>query len=158
MNTENTAPLELVEKFHQLFQHPILESPQIPDEQRCDLRFNLMQEELNEFLEAVKAKDIVEIADALADLQYVLSGTILEFGFGKIFNEIFAEVHRSNMSKACFTELQAIATVDYNESKSGDKHHYEERDGKYFVYRSRDMKTVKSIDYSAAEIRSIVKD
>jgi len=65
--------LNQVGDFHRLFQHPVHHSPRIPSEDRCNLRINLLAEELQEFTQALKQKDLVEAADALCDLQYVLS-------------------------------------------------------------------------------------
>ena len=70
--------LALVADFHQTFKHPILPTPTIPDENRCKLRVALIAEELKELEVAILEKDIVEVADALCDIQYVLSGAILE--------------------------------------------------------------------------------
>ena len=70
----------MVTEFHTLFDSPILDTPQIPDLKRAQLRVALLQEELNELQEAINTDDLVEVADAFADLQYVLSGAILEFG------------------------------------------------------------------------------
>ena len=81
-----------VAQFHRLFKVPVLSQPTIPDEKRRVLRVNLLQEELNELKVAIEQKDSVEIADALADLQYVLSGAIHEFGLGDRFSDLFAEV------------------------------------------------------------------
>ncbi|RQP19389.1 MAG: hypothetical protein EAS52_02475, partial [Parapedobacter sp.] len=78
--------LTSVAKFHQTFKHPILEKPTIPDEQRCRLRVALIAEELKELEEAIADKDIVEVADALCDIQYVLSGAVLEFGLADKFS------------------------------------------------------------------------
>ena len=64
--------------FHRLFNHPILDNPTIPDKKRCDLRVELISEELKELKEAIETNDIVEIADALCDIQYVLSGAVHE--------------------------------------------------------------------------------
>lgn len=64
-----------------------------------ELRFNLMKEENEEYLEAVQNKDIVEIADALGDMLYILCGTILEHGLQHKIEEVFDEIQRSNMSK-----------------------------------------------------------
>ena len=72
--------LNQVAEFHRTFGAPILDTPQIPSKQRCELRVSLLQEELDELREAINNNDIVEVADALADLQYVLSGAVLEFG------------------------------------------------------------------------------
>ncbi len=91
--------LELVKDWHLKFGHPVNNSPVIPNEKLCKLRIDLLQEELNELKEGIENEDIVEIADALADLQYVLSGAILCFGLGNKFDEIFDEVQSSNMSK-----------------------------------------------------------
>ncbi len=69
------------------------------DESIIDLRFRLMQEENLEYLEAAKNKDIVEIADALGDILYILCGTILTHGLQHKIVEVFDEIQRSNMSK-----------------------------------------------------------
>jgi len=100
-----------VKNFHITFKHPVLNDPQIPDEKRCKLRKELLIEEVKEFCEAVDNGDIVGVADALCDIQYVLTGAVLEFGFGEKFKALFEEVHRSNMSKACATLQEAKDTV-----------------------------------------------
>ena len=91
--------LNQVAEFHRTFQHPVLNKPQVPSEDRFKLRVSLISEELKELEDAIKDKNIVEIADALCDIQYVLSGAILEFGLGEKFVDLFEEVQRSNMSK-----------------------------------------------------------
>jgi phosphoribosyl-ATP pyrophosphohydrolase len=63
------------------------------------LRFNLMKEENEEYYEAVQKNDVIEIADALGDMLYVLCGTILEHGLHHKIEEVFDEIQRSNMSK-----------------------------------------------------------
>lgn len=63
------------------------------------LRFNLMDEENKEYLEAASNNDIVEVADALGDMLYILCGTILEHGMQYKIDEVFNEIQRSNMSK-----------------------------------------------------------
>ena len=64
-----------------------------------ELRFNLMKEENEEYLEAVQNKDLTEIADALGDMLYILCGTILEHGLQYKIEAVFEEIQRSNMSK-----------------------------------------------------------
>src|SRR5262245_25638537 len=103
--------LALVAEFHTTFKHPVLQKPTIPSEDRCKLRVALLAEELKELEVAILEKDIVEVADALCDLQYVLAGAIHEFGLGEKFKALFEEVQRSNMSKACRSEDEAKATV-----------------------------------------------
>ena len=69
------------------------------DESTIDLRYRLMQEENNEYLEAARKQDLVEIADALGDKLYILCGTILAHGLQDKIVEVFNEIQRSNMSK-----------------------------------------------------------
>lgn len=148
--------LNLVAEFHQTFKHPILPSPSIPSEDRCKLRVALIAEELKELEVAIAQKDIVEIADALADIQYVLSGAILEFGLGNKFSALFEEVQRSNMSKACVSEDEAKATVEFYRKKDGSECYYKEESGKWLVYRKSDNKTIKSINYSPANLQRVL--
>ena len=62
---EQINSLNQVSDFHRTFNAPILDTPQIPSEQRCQLRVALLQEELDELAQAIKDNDLVEIADAL---------------------------------------------------------------------------------------------
>lgn len=147
--------LNQVADFHRTFQHPILETPQIPSKQRCNLRVALIAEELKELEEAIESKDIVGVADALADIQYVLSGAVLEFGLGDKFRELFDEVQRSNMSKACATLAEAEETMKHYAEK-GTESYYKEIEGKFLVYRKSDDKTLKNINYSPADLEQIL--
>jgi predicted HAD superfamily Cof-like phosphohydrolase len=148
--------LTSVAEFHQTFDHPIEPQPVIPNESRCKLRVSLIAEELKELEEAVKNNDIVEVADALCDLQYVLSGAVLEFGLGEKFTELFNEVQRSNMSKACNSLEEAEATVAHFLQKDGTECYIKEKNGKFLVYRTSDNKTMKSINYSPASLANVL--
>lgn len=148
--------LNQVAEFHKTFKHPILDQPTIPDEKRCALRVELISEELKELAEAIKANDLVEVADALCDIQYVLSGAVLEFGLGKKFVELFNEVQRSNMSKACKTMEEAEATVKHYRETKDTEAYIKEQDGLFLVYRQEDDKTLKSINYSPADLKAIL--
>jgi predicted HAD superfamily Cof-like phosphohydrolase len=148
--------LNAVAEFHRTFHHPVLEQPQIPSETRCKLRVALLAEELKELEVAILEKDLVEVADALCDLQYVLAGAILEFGLGEKFKALFDEVQRSNLSKACLTVDEAEATVQHYQNK-GVECHYVESDGKYLVYRTADNKTLKNVNYSPASLAGILQ-
>jgi predicted HAD superfamily Cof-like phosphohydrolase len=92
--------LQHVEKFHDSFGIENNYSPttKIGDDQ-VELRHRLMQEENNEYLEAAKNNDLVEVADALGDQLYILCGTILKHGMQELIGEVFEEIQRSNMSK-----------------------------------------------------------
>ena len=89
-----------VRKFHDAFLIGNNEEPigKI-DEKDYTLRYELMREENDEYLEAAKQGDLVEIADALGDMLYILCGTILKHGMQHKIEEIFTEIQRSNMSK-----------------------------------------------------------
>jgi len=152
---QNLDCLNQVAEFHRTFKHPILDTPQIPSKQRCDLRVSLIAEELKELQEAIDDNNIVEIADALADIQYVLAGAILEFGLGEKFRTLFDEVQRSNMSKACNSVEEAEATMKHYAEK-GTESYYKEIEGKFLVYRKGDDKTLKNINYSPADLKSII--
>ena len=78
------------------------------DQSTIDLRFRLMEEENLEYLEATKNNDIVEIADALGDILYILCGTILAHGLQHKIVEVFNEIQRSNMSKLDINEKPVI--------------------------------------------------
>ncbi len=147
-----------VAEFHRTFNLPIEGKPVIPAKERCALRVNLLQEELNEFKEAIADKDLTEVADALADLQYVLSGAILEFGLAESFKNVFDEVQRSNLSKACGSESEAVATQEAYQRKDGTESYIEKVNGKFVVYRKGDHKVLKSTRYSPADIPAQLKE
>lgn len=95
---------EKVKEFHQIFGAPFPTRPTLypyndieEDKKLHKLRVDLIQEELDELKEALEAEDIVEVADALADLKYVVEGAMVAFGLPS--DELLEEVHRSNMSK-----------------------------------------------------------
>lgn len=111
------------------FGQEVKDKIEFPDEEISQLRYNLIKEELEEFAQAVLNKDMVEVADALIDLQYVLDGAFLAFGLHSIKGELFNEVQRSNMSKL-------------------------DADGK--VIRREDGKVLKSNLYSPPDLKTIV--
>ncbi|MGI9543258.1 MAG: hypothetical protein ACR2MX_08360 [Cyclobacteriaceae bacterium] len=154
---EKLDSLNQVATFHETFQHPIEAKPLIPAKQRCELRVSLIQEELRELEEAIENNDLIEVADALCDIQYVLSGAILEFGLGSKFKSLFDEVQRSNMSKACTTEEEAQATVEHYQKNKDTECYYKQVENLYLVYRSSDNKTLKSINYSPANLKKILE-
>jgi predicted HAD superfamily Cof-like phosphohydrolase len=153
---KDTNSLNQVAEFHTTFKHPILPAPVIPSKERCELRIALLAEELKELQQAVEDNNLVEVADALCDLQYVLSGAILEFGLGEKFKDLFDEVHRSNMSKACKTIEEANQTIAHYRDTAGTESYYKEIDGLFLVYRTHDNKTLKSVNYSPANLSGVV--
>ncbi len=106
MAVESSSSLSLlskiksVEEFHDIFNigNRFVPTGVVPADE-ATLRFNLLKEENEEYLEACKNGDLVEIADALGDLLYITFGTILRHGLQFKIEEVFDEIHRSNMSK-----------------------------------------------------------
>lgn len=92
--------LNAVHEFHKAFKLGINQKPTANiTERRNTLRFELMKEENEEYLEAAQNNDIVEVADALGDMLYILCGTIIEHGMQDLIENVFDEIQRSNMSK-----------------------------------------------------------
>jgi predicted HAD superfamily Cof-like phosphohydrolase len=92
--------LNAFKQFHTAFEIGYSESPKANlGEAKNVLRYNLMKEENEEYLEAVQNSDLIEIADALGDMLYILCGTIIEHGLQDKIEAVFEEIQRSNMSK-----------------------------------------------------------
>ncbi len=91
--------LEQVRIFHETYGLPVKDAPDISDDKTNALRINLLAEEVEELKEALDAGDLVEVLDALTDIQYVLDGAYLSFGLHDVKMAAFEEVQRSNMSK-----------------------------------------------------------
>jgi predicted HAD superfamily Cof-like phosphohydrolase len=92
--------IESVKKFHNTYKLGYSETPLANlGNSKNKLRFSLMSEENEEYLEAANNNDIIEVADALGDMLYILCGTIIEHGMQDIIEDVFDEIQRSNMSK-----------------------------------------------------------
>ena len=94
---EDVTNFERVKQFMETFGQEVKSSPEFPDQKTQELRVELIREELTELQEAIDANDIVEVADALTDLLYVVYGAGAAFGID--LDACFEEVHDSNMSK-----------------------------------------------------------
>ena len=86
-------------EFNNAFEIPKLDSPGLSNDELIELRIKLLKEEVEEYAEAARAGDLVEVLDALADIGYILAGTIINHGMQHIYDDAFDEVHRSNMAK-----------------------------------------------------------
>jgi predicted HAD superfamily Cof-like phosphohydrolase len=91
------AEQQMVQSFHERMGAPVSEYPQLLTPEQADFRARLIEEETREYREACEAGDLVQVADALGDLAYVLLGTAVEHGIE--LEPVFHEVHRSNMTK-----------------------------------------------------------
>ena len=86
-------------EFNEAFEIPKLDQPGLGPDELIELRIKLLTEEVQEYAEAARSGDLVEVLDALADIGYILAGTIINHGMQHIFDAAFDEVHRSNRAK-----------------------------------------------------------
>jgi len=137
-----------VEEFNVLMNKPNNYEPTIPAKKEWEFVYNFILEELEEYREACERGDIVEVLDALCDITYVSlgNGAMLHGLKDKIW-PAYQEVQASNLSKACSSEKEAQATVEQRSKEQGEACHYEKVGDKYIVYRSRDRKVMKNINY-----------
>lgn len=132
MTDNKNSTLEDVQIFHETYGQPVKAAPDISDDKINTLRINLLEEEVSELKEALENNDLVEVLDALTDIQYVLDGAYLSFGLQHLKQTAFDEVQRSNMSK-----------LDEN--------------GKPIV-REEDGKILKGPNYFKPDLKSIVEN
>jgi predicted HAD superfamily Cof-like phosphohydrolase len=145
----NSVPfVDEVEEFNDLMNKPNNYEPTIPKRKEWEFVYNFILEELEEYREACERGDIVEVLDALCDITYVSlgNGTMLHGLKDKIW-PAYQEVQASNLSKACSSEEEAIETVKKRSEEQGEPCHYEKVGNWYIVYRSRDRKVMKNINY-----------
>ena len=137
-----------VEQFNKLMNKPNNYEPTIPGKKDWQVVIDFVKEELEEYEQACKNGDIVEILDALCDIAYVSigNGTMLHGLKDKIW-PAYQEVQASNLSKACQSQEEARLTVEKRSKEQGEPCHWEEVSDMYIVYRTRDRKVMKSINY-----------
>lgn len=140
--------IDEVEEFNAVMGKPNNYEPVIPERKEWEFVYNFILEELEEYRAACEAGDIVEVLDALCDITYVATGngTMLHGLKDKIW-PAYQEVQASNLSKACQTEDEAKATVVQRSSEQGEECHYEKVGDYYVVYRTRDRKVMKNVNY-----------
>ena len=137
-----------VEQFNKLMNKPNNYEPTIPGKKDWQFVIDFVKEELEEYEQACKNGDIVEILDALCDIAYVSlgNGTMLHGLKDKIW-PAYQEVQDSNMSKSCITKKEAMETVTILSQEQAEPCHFEKVGNRYVVYRTRDRKVMKSINY-----------
>ena len=138
-----------VETFNRTFGKPNNYEPTIPEKKEWQFVYDFILEELEEYKEACETGNIVEVLDALCDIAYVSlgNGTMLHGLKDKIW-PAYQEVQASNMSKACVSKKEALDTISLRSKEQGEACHFEKlEEGRYIVYRTRDRKVMKSINY-----------
>jgi predicted HAD superfamily Cof-like phosphohydrolase len=146
---ENHVPfVSEVETFNATMGKPNNYEPTIPATKEWLFVYNFILEELEEYKHACETGDIVEVLDALCDITYVSLGNgAMLHGLKDKILPAYAEVQASNMSKACKTEEEAKLTVNVREQEQGEQCHYEKQGDYWIVYRTRDRKVMKNINY-----------
>ena len=137
-----------VETFNATFGKPNNYEPTIPEKKEWQFVYDFVLEELEEYRQACENGDIVEVLDALCDIAYVSlgNGTMLHGLKDKIW-PAYQEVQGSNMSKSCINEKEAMETVTLRSEEQAESCHFEQVEDRFVVYRTRDRKVMKSINY-----------
>ena len=151
---EDIPFVDEVEEFNSLMNKPNNYEPTIPEKKEWEFVYDFVLEELEEYRAAGERGAIVEILDALCDITYVSlgNGTMLHGLKDKIW-PAYQEVQASNLSKACSNEEEAQATVEKRSKEQGEACHYEKVGDKYIVYRTRDRKVMKNINYFRPDLK-----
>lgn len=143
-----------VETFNATMGKPNNYEPVIPEENEWMFVYNFILEELEEYKHACETGDIVEILDALCDIAYVSIGNgAMLHGLKDKLWDAYQEVQASNMSKACNNEEEAQQTVERRSAEQNEPCHYEKVGDYYIVYRSRDRKVMKNINYFRPDLK-----
>lgn len=156
---------EKVKEFNRSFGLDIPNRP--PDDlfertKLLNLRVDLIEEEVRELKEAIQNKDLVEVADALADILYVVYGAGIAFGID--LDKAFDLVHESNMSKLCSTEEQAKETVAWYKEQFLEKNSpydspaygYNPKTKAYVVFNESTGKVLKNKYYKPVDLKTVV--
>jgi NTP pyrophosphatase (non-canonical NTP hydrolase) len=144
----NVPFVDEVEIFNHTFGKPNYYRAIVPEQKITDFVINFIKEETEELAEAVQEKDIVSVLDAICDLLYVAVGNAtMAFGLKDKLLPAYAEVQASNMSKVCTSVEEAEETVRVRAEQQGEPCHFEKVGEYYIVYRTRDKKVMKSINY-----------
>lgn len=146
-----------VETFNATMGKPNNYEPIIPEEKEWMFVYNFILEELEEYKHACETGDIVEVLDALCDIAYVSlgNGTMLHGLKDKLW-PAYQEVQASNMSKACISEEEAQETVRVRSAEQKEPCHYEKVGDYFIVYRTRDRKVMKNINYFRPDLKQFL--
>ena len=158
MEKTNYVPfVSEVETFNATMGKPNNYTPIIPEEKEWMFVYNFILEELEEYKHACETGNIVEVLDALCDIAYVSIGNgVMLHGLKDQFMGAYAEVQASNMSKACKTEEEAIQTVELRSKEQGEPCHYEQLGEYWIVYRTRDRKVMKNVNYFKPNLKQFL--
>jgi len=153
-NGEYVPFVSEVEEFNATMGKPNNYEPLIPAKNEWEFVYNFILEELEEYKHACETNDIVEVLDALCDIAYVSIGNgAMLHGLKDKLWPAYQEVQASNMSKACVNEEEAQETVRVRSAEQKEPCHYEKVGDYYIVYRTRDRKVMKNINYFRPDLK-----
>ena len=160
MVKENYVPfISEVEEFNATMGKPNNYEPTIPSKKEWMFVYDFILEELEEYKHACETGNVVEVLDALCDITYVSLGNgAMLHGLKDKILPAYAEVQASNMSKACKDETEAKATVKVRSEEQGESCHYEKVGDYWIVYRSRDRKVMKNINYFRPNLKQFFEE
>ena len=147
-----------VEEFNATMGKPNNYEPTIPTKKEWQFVYDFILEELEEYKHACETGNITEVLDALCDITYVSlgNGAMLHGLKDKVW-PAYQEVQASNMSKACVSEEEAQETVRVRSEEQKESCHYEKVGDYYIVYRTRDKKVMKNINYFRPNLKQFLK-
>ena len=142
--------IEKIKHWRQTFGLPNRETPQIPDEEDQHLAVKLIQEEALELIDAIWPDDMSgskldQIADAIGDLYFVVTQAAMIHGLDP--EMLIDRVYKSNMSKLCLTEQEAVNSVKAYTDKEISTYYTQLPDGKFIIKRTVDNKVLKGINF-----------
>jgi len=155
----NVTFVDEVEEFNATFGKPNNYEPTIPEEKEWKFVYDFILEELEEYKKACEEGNIIEVLDALCDIAYVSigNGTMLHGLKDKIL-PAYEEVQASNMSKSCATQEEAVRTAEKRAIEQKEPCHWEKVGERFVVYRTRDRKVMKSLNYFRPDLSKFFTD
>lgn len=162
MEQQKRTSIELVREFHEIMGHPVEKAPTLPIPSLNELRFKLVIDETTEGYKATKQMDLVELADALGDMQYVIDGWFLCAGLQDYKDAIIEEIHASNLSKTCETVEEVEKSISVLSSNLPDLNWYEapftykQVGGRYVIVNAMG-KVMKPIGYRKPDIKKVLQ-
>ncbi len=144
--------LKSVIHFNKVFGHPVNDTPVAQPIQLVRNKIKYIQEELEELDQATQMSNLIEVLDALVDIDYFNMGIVAAFGLQDKYNEAFEIIHESNMSKLCKSIQEVEQTYDKMKKIGIECYHKEVEDNVWAVYNKENDKIMKSVNYKEPDL------
>lgn len=146
-----------IKKWSETFNLPVKEKIEISYDDRIKLGINLIKEELGELEDALKSNNKKEVLDASGDLLWVVIRLLMDIGVYNTIGKIIEKIYHSNMSKACYSEQEAINSVKvYQEKGIHTYYRKKENEQVWIIYRMSDNKVLKSINFQEPDFKDLL--